>query len=86
MDVTEPRVRRRGYFFHVEPHSLDNVEHEAAEGITLRPGAHPIGYEDGSLGWFTDEPAFGLPDGSAMQTRVTAPDKIRSEIMVRCCL
>ena len=36
MDATEPRVRRRGFFFHVEPHELDSVEHEAAEGISIR--------------------------------------------------
>jgi hypothetical protein len=36
MDASEPRVRRRGFFFHVEPHELDPVEHEAAEGISIR--------------------------------------------------
>ena len=38
MDVPEPRPRRRGFFLHVEPHSLDHIEHEAAEGIAIRPG------------------------------------------------
>jgi hypothetical protein len=42
MDQPEPRARHRGYFFHVEPHSLDtidNVEHETAEGVPIRSGA-----------------------------------------------
>lgn len=37
MDIAEPRVRRRGFFVHVEPRSLDHVEHEAAEGVSVRP-------------------------------------------------
>jgi SnoaL-like domain len=32
----------------------------------------PVGYEEGSLGWVVDEPTFFFPDGSAMQTRLTA--------------
>ena len=39
MDVPEPRVRRRGLFFHVETPELDHVEHEAAEGIPIRLGS-----------------------------------------------
>jgi hypothetical protein len=42
MDQPEPRARHRGYFFHVEPHSLDtidNVEHETAEGVPIRPSS-----------------------------------------------
>ena len=38
MDIPDPRTRYRGFFFHVEPHSLDNIEQEAAEGIPIRPG------------------------------------------------
>lgn len=37
MDVPEPRVRRRGFFFHVETPELD--EHDAAEGISIRLGS-----------------------------------------------
>jgi hypothetical protein len=36
MDIAEPRVRRRGFFFHVETPEADHVEHEAAEGIPIR--------------------------------------------------
>jgi hypothetical protein len=42
MDQPEPRARHRGYFFHVEPHSLDsieNVEQETAEGVPIRFGS-----------------------------------------------
>lgn len=36
MDVAEPRVRRRGFFFHVEPPDLDATEQDSAEGISVR--------------------------------------------------
>jgi hypothetical protein len=39
MDVAEPRVRRRGLFFHAETPDPDHVEYEAAEGIAIRPGS-----------------------------------------------
>jgi hypothetical protein len=39
MDVPDPRVRRRGYFFDVEPQSPDYGEHEAPEGMTIRLGS-----------------------------------------------
>jgi hypothetical protein len=42
-----------------------------AEGVRLE-AKDPVGYEEGSLGWVVDQPAFILPDGSAMQTRLTA--------------
>jgi hypothetical protein len=43
-----------------------------AEGITLEAGAWPTGYQEGSMGWFVDEPFFGFPGGGGMRTRVTA--------------
>ena len=43
-----------------------------AEGVRLEAGDNPAGYEEGSLGWFVDEPSFFFPDGSAMSTRLTA--------------
>ena len=36
MVAAEPHVRRRGMFFHVETPELDHVEHEAAEGVSIR--------------------------------------------------
>jgi hypothetical protein len=36
MDVAEPRVRRRGFFFHVETPDLDAPEEDTAEGISVR--------------------------------------------------
>ena len=36
MDASEPRVRRRGSFVHVETPELDNVEQESAEGVSVR--------------------------------------------------
>lgn len=41
-----------------------------AEGLRLEPRG-PKAYEEGSMGWFVDEPRFIFPDGSAMQTRLT---------------
>jgi hypothetical protein len=43
-----------------------------AEGITLKPGTRPTGYQEGSVGWFVDEPWFGFPGGGGMRTRLTA--------------
>jgi SnoaL-like domain len=31
-----------------------------AEGVRLQAGDNPAGYEEGSLGWFVDEPSFIL--------------------------
>jgi hypothetical protein len=36
MVAGEPRVRHRGMFFHVETPELDQVEHEAPEGVSIR--------------------------------------------------
>jgi len=36
MVAAEPRLRRRGMFFHVETPELDQVEHEAPEGVSIR--------------------------------------------------
>jgi hypothetical protein len=41
------------------------------EGIGLRPTA-PDAYADGTLGWLTDDATFTFPDGSTMDTRMTA--------------
>ena len=42
------------------------------EGITLEAGPNPTGHQEGTMGWFVDEPWFGFPDGGGMRTRVTA--------------
>jgi hypothetical protein len=42
-----------------------------AEGVRLEPD-DPLGYEEGSMGWVVDQPTFVFPDGSAIQTRLTA--------------
>lgn len=36
MGVAEPRVRRRGFFLHVETPDLDAAEQDSAEGIAVR--------------------------------------------------
>jgi len=41
------------------------------EGFRIEAG-HPAGYEEGSLGWVVDQPTFVFPDGSAIETRLTA--------------
>lgn len=43
-----------------------------AEGLTIDPGPEPIGYREGSMGWFVDEPSYGFPDGGGMRSRLTA--------------
>jgi hypothetical protein len=43
-----------------------------AEGLTLDAGPNPVGYEDGTMGWFVDEPRYGFPGGGGMRTRLTA--------------
>jgi SnoaL-like domain len=42
-----------------------------AEGVRLE-AKDPVGYEEGSLGWVVDQPAFVFADGSVMQSRLTA--------------
>ncbi len=42
------------------------------EGFRIEAGEDPAGYEEGSLCWFVDEPTFFFPDGSSMDTRLTA--------------
>jgi hypothetical protein len=42
------------------------------EGFRIEAGEDPAGYEVGSLRWFVDEPTFFFPDGSSMDTRLTA--------------
>lgn len=42
-----------------------------AEGVGMRPGPTPEGFEEGSLGWVVDEPTMSLPDGSTIKTRLT---------------
>ena len=41
------------------------------EGVTLDPGPRPVGYQEGTMGWFTDDPWFGFPGGGGMRTRLT---------------
>jgi hypothetical protein len=43
-----------------------------AEGLTLDAGPNPVGYEEGTMGWFVDEPRYGFPGGGGMRTRLTA--------------
>lgn len=43
-----------------------------AEGLRVEAGRAPAGHAEGSMGWFTDEPRFVLPDSSAFRTRLTA--------------
>src|SRR3989337_1136107 len=43
-----------------------------AEGLAIEAGLRPTGYQEGSMGWFTDEPRFVMPDGNGFRTRMTA--------------
>lgn len=42
------------------------------EGLVLRSGPSPAGFQLGDVGWFVDEPTYTFPDGSTMHTRLTA--------------
>ncbi len=42
------------------------------EGVRLEAGHDLVGYEQGSVGWVADRPRFVLPDGSTIDTRMTA--------------
>ena len=42
-----------------------------AEGATIE-GGDPTAYEEGSLGWLTDEPTFHFPGDVSVRARVTA--------------
>ncbi len=46
MDEGEPRTRRRGTFIHVETPELDQIEHESAEGISVRMPARKSSHAD----------------------------------------
>ena len=48
-----------------------------AEGLRVEAGPEPAGHAEGSMGWFTDEPRFVLPNGQSFRTRLTAV--VRSE-------
>ena len=41
------------------------------EGVRLQAG-DVRAWEEGSIGWLADRPSFILPDGSAIETRLTA--------------
>ena len=44
-----------------------------AEGLRIEAGPRPAGYEEGSLGWFVDEPVYHFPgDAGRMRTRLSA--------------
>ncbi len=55
--VTEPDRLRAGF---------------EIEGVRLEPGEHPQGWQEGSVGWFADEPTMFLPDGTVIRTRLLA--------------
>ncbi len=41
------------------------------DGYRIVPGPAPLGWEDGALGWFVDEPTFDFPGGTHLTARVT---------------
>jgi hypothetical protein len=42
-----------------------------AEGARI-DGGNPVAYEEGTLGWLTDEPTFHFPGDVSLKARVTA--------------
>jgi hypothetical protein len=42
-----------------------------AEGLSVDAGPNPVGHEEGSVGWFVDEPRYRF-SGGGMRTRLTA--------------
>ncbi|MBI4260922.1 MAG: nuclear transport factor 2 family protein [Actinobacteria bacterium] len=41
------------------------------EGARITPGADPVGYAEGDLGWVIDEPTFAFPGDVTVKTRLT---------------
>jgi ketosteroid isomerase-like protein len=42
------------------------------EGVGITAGPDSAGFEERSVGWFVDQPTMSYPDGSTIQTRLTA--------------
>ena len=42
------------------------------EGVMIKPGPNPQGYESDSMGWVVDEPTMFYPGGSTIKTRLTS--------------
>jgi SnoaL-like domain len=54
-------------------HERDRLEFGfRTEGYGLSAGHNPVGYQEGSLGWVVDESVLHYPDGTDVQTWVTA--------------
>jgi len=43
-----------------------------AEGLAIAAGPAPVGFENGPVGWFADEPTYRFPSGAEMRTRLTS--------------
>jgi hypothetical protein len=41
-------------------------------GEGLEPGPNPIGYANGDVGWFADQPTWVFADGTKAEMRLTA--------------
>src|SRR6187549_2509143 len=41
-------------------------------GEGLLPGPNPIGYANGDVGWFADQPTWQFADGTSAEMRLTA--------------
>ena len=42
------------------------------EGVSMAAGGSPAAWEEGTVGWFVDEPTMTYPDGSSIRTRLTS--------------
>ena len=72
MDDGEPRVRRRGMFFHVETPELDDVETESAEGMPARVTRRRPVKAARTLSAAADQPALRATP-SLHRTRMSRP-------------
>jgi ketosteroid isomerase-like protein len=48
------------------------VQVQELAGQVVVKASDPEGYAEGTVGWVADQPVLRLPDGSEMQTRLTA--------------
>ena len=74
MDVSEPRVRRRGLFLtthDVDTDSAEHLDHEAAEGVSIRVRIirRRIRVHSSSLSTPSRRPGQALKSASAIDTR-----------------
>ena len=77
MDVAEPRVRRRGFFVHVETPVLDHVEQGSTEGTARLRVSRPRA--DRAMVSSSRKPTHAVRTTSLTSTHSTSELRLESE-------